>query len=153
MQIKSLEDINNLKTMVRVIDSTYESNEKAKSMVGGEFEVRMNSSVENETEVYNKDESDYFWFNKKDLQKLTPIEYNGRLVGIGDMVLCNGAWCEVFGYYWYDNDFLLNTAKEKDYSKCWDIRAEEIEYIRPLYTPKPEEIITVGGNKYQLIQE
>jgi len=153
MIIKSLEDINNIKTMVRVMDSTHFPNKATKAMIGEDLEVIKGEDREGLIGVYDKDKSDYWYFNKKDLQILTPIEYKGRLVGRGDMVLWNLNWCEVFGYRWYDNKFMLNTAVEKDYSNCWDISVEHIEDIRPLYTPKPEEIITVGEYRYKLIQE
>ena len=140
--------------MVRVIDSTYQPYEKTKVLIGKDLEIVDNEDKNGVIGVYAKDKSNYWYFNKKGLQPLTPIKYNGRLVGQGDMVLINGRWCEVFGYYWRGNDeFRLSCAVEKDYSNCTFPTQEEIEDIRPLYTPKPEKIITVGGNKYQLIQE
>jgi len=148
MIIKSLKDINNIKTMVRVMDSTYQHYGKTKSMIGEDLEVT-NGAIG----VYTKDKSNYWYFNKKDLQILTQVEYKGRLVGRGDEVLYDGEWFEVYGYQWDDDEFVLNTAKEKDYSNCYGIKAEDIEDIRPLYQPKPEEIITVGEYRYQLIQE
>jgi len=152
MKIKSLQDINNLKTMVRVMDNTRYPNKETKAMVGEELEASYPCN-DGTIAVYTKDKSDYFWFKNSDLQILTPIEYKGRLVGEGDMVLWDGLWCEVFGYRWRDDEFLLTCAIEKYYSDCTSISQDSIEDIRPLYTPKPEEIITVGGNKYQLIQE
>jgi len=100
MTIKSLQDINNLKTMVRVMDSTYNPTEEKKEMKGFDFEVSHTNSLE-QIAVYSKDKADYWCFNKSDLQELTQVEYKGRLVGRGDEVLINGRWCEVFGYDWY----------------------------------------------------
>jgi len=122
-------------------------------MIGEDFEVMSGENKDGTIGIYNKDKSDYWHVNKKDLQTLTPIEYKGRLVGRGDMVLINRKWCEVFRYDWMNNMFLLSCAIEKDYSICTYPSQEQIEDIRPLYTPKPEEIITVGEYKYQLIQE
>ena len=152
MIIKSLQDINNIKTMVRVMDNTYAPEEETKEMIGFDFEASYpcNSGA---IAVYNKDKSTYYGFNKKDLQTLTPIEYKGRLVGRGDMVLYNGRWCEVFGYEWYNDEFRLSCAVEKNYSDCVYLFQEDIQDISPLYTPKPEEIITVGKYRYKLIQE
>ena len=153
MKITSLKDIQELKTMVRVMDNTYqEHKEGTKKMIGFNFEVRYPDS-DGRIAVYTKDKSDYWFFNKSDLQPLTPIEYKERLVGEGDMVLYNGKWNEVYGYKWYKNKFMLDTAVEKDYSNYCGITVEEIEDIRPLYTPKPQEIIEVDGNRYQLIKE
>jgi len=152
MIIKSLEDINNIKTMVRVIDSTHYPNKETKAMVGSEVEFK-GISLDGTKISIRIDECQYFWFNKKDLQELTPIEYKGRLVGRGDEVLYGGEWCEVYGYYWDDNRFVLTCAVGKAYSNCTGISQKHIEDIRPLYTPKPEEIITVGEYRYKLIKE
>ena len=152
MQIKSLQDINNLKTMVRVMDSTYFTSTETRAMVGFNFEGN-NPESGKTMSLYDRNKSDWFKFNKTDLQTLTPIEYRGRLVGRGDEVLCDRRWYEVSGYHWCNKEFMLETALEKDYSDCWNISVEEIQDIRPLYTPKPEEIITVRGSRYQLIQE
>ena len=140
MQIKSLQDINNIKTMVRVIDSTYEPNYHSEKMIRFDFELSHSNSW-GQIAVYNKDKSDYCWFNNSDLQTLTPIEYKGRLVGRGDEVLYKGRWCEVFGYDWMNNKFALSCAIEKDYSDCTYLNQEEIQDIRPLYTSKPEKTI------------
>jgi len=151
MKITSLKDIQELKTMVRVMDSTYFPKQQTKVMIGLDLELKHPSDKSGRTGVYYK-ESNYYWFNKSDLQKLTPIEYKGRLVGEGDMVLYNGRWLEVYGYHWYDDKFKLDTAIEKDYSNCLTIFVGDIIAIRPLYTPKPQDIIEVDGNRYQLIK-
>jgi hypothetical protein len=152
MKITSLKDIQELKQMVRVMDSTYDLSKEPKEMIGLNFEVKICYS-DGTIGVYNKNKSHLWAFNKSDLQPLTPVEYKKRLVGEGDMVLYDGVWHEVYGYHWCDNEFVLETAVEKDYSDCWNIRANEIQDIKPLYTPKPQEIIEHEGYRYQLIKE
>jgi len=153
MKITSLKDIQEIKTMVRVMDSTYDSVKESKEMIGLDLEVEYTQPDDETIAVHNKNQSHYHWFNNSDIQKLTPVEYKGRLVGEGDMVMKYGYWYEVYGYHWYDKAFRLEIALEKNYLKCTYFNVEEIEDIRPLYTPKPQEIIEVDGNRYQLIKE
>jgi len=141
MKIKSYKDLQNMPTMVRILDSTFSSDEE--KMIGGEYEVRTEHHLNNIFTVWNKDKSDYYYFNKSDLQELTPIEHNGYRIGIGDWVECDDEWFEVYGYHWWNDQFFLNIARvidsKPDYSSCWSRIQRNIHEVKPLYKEIDDE--------------
>jgi len=133
----TFQEIINPKKYVRVIDSTYNPNKETKEMVGGEFEVRVEWYSDKTVAVWNKDKSDSWGFNRSDVQFLTPVEYKGKRVAIGDEVLYCEEWCKVYGYFWYDGYWKLNTVQNNDFeNKCYYLRAEDIQDHR---TPQNNE--------------
>ena len=49
---------------VRVLDSTFLNPKETKSMIGGEFEVKAENYDDKTVSVWNKDKSEFWWFNQ-----------------------------------------------------------------------------------------
>lgn len=133
----TFEEITNPKKYVRVIDSTYIPTKKTKEMVGGEFEVRIEWYSDNTVGVWDKDKSDWWIFNRSDVQFLTPVEYKGKKIAIGDEVLFASIWRKVYGYHWYNDEWELNVVSSNNFEyMCTHLYAEEIQDHR---TPQTNE--------------
>lgn len=162
MKINSLEDLKNMPTEVRVLANTSKrGREEMDKMVGGIFKQRSKHDYDKTRSIWNKDKSDFWWFNESELQELTPLEYNGHRIGIGDWVYAYGEWHEVYGYYWYDNEFRLNTAKieknKPNYSNCWNTTLQGMTDIKPLYKKEEDDATTqaielLKNNGYKIIK-
>jgi hypothetical protein len=164
MKITSLKDIQNIKKEYRVLGSTYHPDEETKAMIGGIYECASVDYKHNLVGLYNQDKSNWHWFNLSDVQELTPLEYNGRRIGIGDWVKCgDGEWYEVYGYHWYDGDFVISTAfveeHTPDYNSCFHWSLQEIEEIKPLYEIEKENLsgkkveVVIDGKTYKAVIE
>ena len=133
-KITSLKDLQNMPVMVRVI-STKSNDEEQQDMVGGEFQVRATYNYENTRGVWNKDKSNFWFFNEEDLQVLTPLKFNGVTIGIGDTVDGNKV---VYGFHWYNNRWILNIATAGDINYCLERAEPSITSHIPLHTPTPK---------------
>jgi hypothetical protein len=146
MKITSLEDIQNMPVMVRVLDSTDYPSEVKKQMIGGTFEVRSIFYYENSISIWNKDKSNWYDFNLSDIQYLTPVFFEGYQIGIGDRIARhNGEELEVFGYSWCGGEWGLDCAEiedgKPDYSDTFYFRESEITSATPLYPKVSSEQI------------
>jgi hypothetical protein len=163
MKIKNLQDIQNIKKEYRVLDSTYYPNdEEAKAMIEGMFECREIDYKNSCIALYNQDKSHQVLFNTSDVQEVTPLEYNNYRIGVGDWVKCgDGEWYEVYGYHWFDGDFVINTAFVEehipDYNSCFNWKLQEIEEIKPQHqkenlSGKKVEVV-IDGKSYNAVIE
>lgn len=132
--MKTFAEITNPKKWVRVIDSTYHPSEYTRAMVGGEYEVRSERHEIVSVLPRTTDKSNHWWFNRSDVVFLTPVEFEGKRIGIGDEVLMGGDWYKVYGYYWIDGEWELNVVDDKgDFgSGCDMLGANHITAHRPL---------------------
>lgn len=71
-------------------------------------------------------------YDYSEIQFLTPVQYEGRYVGLGDKV----NWYEVFGYCWFCDSWNLNISK--NYISSFHM--SNMESFEPLHqlTPKIE---------------
>ena len=141
-------ELQNQKQYVRIIDSTYykdrDSNELSRRFIGKEFPIS-GIDYDNNTVVV-VDFSSRCKLNFSDVRFLTPVEFKGKKIAIGDEVLYGRDWCIVYGYFWFDGRLVLNIVKDNDYenechcltidsitahrSQGIDIKAEEaIKYL------------------------
>lgn len=138
------------KQRVRVIDSTLGPTSVTRSMVGKEYELQIS---DHDTEEYKVNDH---WFNKSDLQFLTPVEFKGKAIAIGDEVKWGGSWYMVYDYYWFDGKWNLLVVKDNDYeNKCYGLRADKIFALRsPNQDDATEEAIKLLKDKgYKIVKE
>jgi hypothetical protein len=137
------EEITNQPKFVRIVDSTFSSLKGAREMIGGEFEVRSEYHEDNILNIWNKDKSDSWMFNRSDVVFLTPVKFNGKRIGIGDEVKWCGSWNKVYGYHWYDGNWCLETVEDDNFEHgCYIISESKITDHRTSYKDlKAEECI------------
>lgn len=144
----TFEELTNPKKYVRILDSTYAKLYETLEMIGGEFEVKSEYYSHNQVGIYNSDKSNYWTFNRSDVQFLTPIEFEGRKIGIGDTIIYYGDEFKVYGYRWYDGEFIVSAVRVDDYEHgCYDLRLAEITKVIPLYQEKVKEMTLEAVNK------
>ena len=125
-KINCLADAINHVPMVRVIkenDTNY----------GKEFDIVYNNYREKHICIKNI-RPWYVIYQYSEIQFLTPVQYEGRYIGLGDKV--NGE--EVFDYCWYDSGWNMRSAREYDNIHVY--KEDEIASFEPLHqlTPKIE---------------
>ena len=100
---------------VRVMRNTEDSNnEEMKEMIGQELEVYEICPHDNTILVYNKDKSDFWWFNESDVRFLTPAKFKGNSIAIGDYVETISYKGIVTGFYEYDGETRIVVETEKN---------------------------------------
>ena len=111
---------------VRVMRNTEDSNnEEINEMIGQELEVYEICPHDNTILVYNKDKSDFWWFNESDVRFLTPAKFKGNSIAIGDYVeRLDGNKGIVTGFYEYggENKIVLETKEDGN----WIVSEETI---------------------------
>jgi len=136
---------------VRVIGNTIcPDNEKMNDMIGQELEVKYSNYANNTFTVWNKNKSDYWCFNKKDVRFLTPATFNERHIAIGDEVLVDGEWKKVLGFYVYSSKVFIPTGTPENtftYSVS-DIKDHRTETVSLSGT---EVEVIVDGVSYQAV--
>lgn len=134
---KTFEEITSPVKRVRVLDSTRFPDEETRVLIGGTFEVRGEFYDDNTIAVWNADKSDWYWFNRSDVQFLTPLTFKGVDIGIDDEVEAYGTWHTVYGYQWFDGEWLVAGVEDNDFEGgCGWVRNEAITAHRPLHTPQ-----------------
>jgi hypothetical protein len=83
---------------------------------------------------------DLHTFLLSDLQEMTPLEYNGVRIGIGDEIMWNGKWREVYDYIWYDGKWRISTVYDGDYQNNYLLADYDIEDHKPLHPKQPLEV-------------
>lgn len=124
----------------KVIDNTHSPVEQTKEMIGGIFEERASYNYDKTVSLYNKNKTDFWIFNLSDLQEMTPLEYNGVRIGIGDEIMWNGKWREVYDYIWYDGKWRISTVYDGDYQNNYLLADYDIEDHKPLHPKQPLEV-------------
>ena len=124
--ITCLADMINHVPRVRVIKEWDEN-------YGNEFDIASNHFDEASVKIKNIKP----WtitYSYSEIQFLTPVQYKGRYIGLGDKV--NGE--EVFDYCWYDSGWNMRSAREYDNIHVY--KEDEIASFTPLHklTPKIE---------------
>lgn len=136
----NLQELRNKPREWKVIDNTYYSEEytgiKVKKMIGDIFEECRYSNYDKTVTLWNKDKSGFWTFRFSDLQEMTPLEYNGVRIGIGDEVKYKDYWSEVYGYTWYDGKWQIFGAREKGYEDTFPYQLSEISGHKPLHSKK-----------------
>jgi hypothetical protein len=121
------EEITNQPKFVRIVDSTYNPDSEKREMIGGEFEVRHEFYCDNTVGVWNKDKSDFWYFNRSDVVFLTPVKFNGKRIGIGDEVKGCGNWRKVYGYHWCDRNWCLDLVEDDNFEHgCYILSESKI---------------------------
>ncbi len=73
----------------------------------------------------------------------------------------SGGWRQVYGYYWYNDRFFLETARVEDgkpnYEYCRSIAFNHISDIKPLYQKEDDATTQAIGllkkNGYKIVKE
>ena len=130
---------------VRVMRNTEDSNnEEINEMIGQELEVYEICPHDNTILVYNKDKSDFWWFNESDVRFLTPAKFKGNSIAIGDYVeRLDGNKGIVTGFYEYggENKIVLETKEDGN----WIVSEETItDHDMTIRTGT----IEINGKKY-----
>ena len=130
---------------VRVMKNTLNSkDEEMNEMIGQELEVRTNTHYDKKVGVYNKDKSDFRWFNESDVRFLTPAKFKGNSIAIGDYVEgMDSSKGIVSGFYVYDGENKIVLETKEDGS--WIVSEEN---IKAHTTTLEEETTTYGGKTY-----
>lgn len=147
-KITSLKELQAIPHMWRVLDSTYDvaHKDEYKEIIGQDLkEFKINHL---EKRVHLEKGNTLYHFNRSDLQPLTPVQYKGRYVGVGDEVRFSGAWYEVFGWAVHKEEVCLTVALLSSYKTTYFLQEDEIQDIRPLYPQKDTETIKIGNNVY-----
>ena len=143
-----MKNINIETNYVRVIGNTRNPNIKGMNeMIGQELEVYSSDFYYDIINIYNKDKSDYYCFNKKDVRFLTAGMFNGRSIARGDEVLVCGEWRKVIGFYMYDGTVKIQTGTPKNTlnwypSEITDHRTEAVSLSGTQVT------VTIDGKDY-----
>lgn len=121
---------------VRVIGNTFNVNDTTESMVGGVFEV-FGWPRKDTVCVINEEKSTLKFFNRSDVQILTPVVHKGYRIGIGDMVDDK----EVVGWNWSDGSWSLTTIADGDLEDgTYALGEHDFESVTPLYPSKDAEV-------------
>ena len=118
----------------RVLESTYNPCEKTRAMIGGIFEEKTSFSDDKTIALWNKDKSDYGYFNPSDVQELTNVIVDGYEIGIGDVVIdMRAERYEVYDYLFYDNKWRVYAWRKdkKPFEYCLAFNAEDIVTVIP----------------------
>jgi len=100
---------------VRVMKDTITSEiEKMNKMIEQELEVYEICPHDNTVCVYNKDKSDYWYFNESDVRFLTPAKFEGNSIAIGDYVEGEADKGIVTGLFECDGETRIAFETEKD---------------------------------------
>ncbi len=130
---------------VRVMRNTEDSNnEEMKEMIGQELEVYEICPHDNTILVYNKDKSDFHWFNLSDVRFLTPAKFEWNSIAIGDYVEgMDGIKGIVTGFFDYDGETRI-VVETKEYGR-WIVSEDEItDHDMTIRTGT----IEINGKKY-----
>jgi len=121
-----------------VIGNTSDSNfEPMNEMVGQELEVKISSYGDNVICVWDKNKSDIYYFNKKDVRFLTPAMFKGNHIAINDEVLIEEVWRKVIGFFTHGSDVRILT-RLPDRTVTW-----EEDSIKDHRTETPETKMTI----------
>lgn len=133
MKPKNTNQIIDQKREVRVLGNTRHPDDQEKNaMVGGIFEVKAEYYYYDIVCIWNEDKTDWWWFNRKDLQFLTPLSYKGRRIGLRDKVKYGDEWYVVVSWCWdaHYEEWALECYKE-DLSDWRTLLESEIKDIIP----------------------
>jgi hypothetical protein len=115
----------------RVLDSTLDQSEETKEMIGGEFKRHTKYDFDKTISLWSKDKLDHWYFNDSDVVELTPLEFEGKSIAIGDDVKCGGEWLKVYDYYWFDGRWRVVGVLNNDYEEgCDSFCIKQITGIR-----------------------
>lgn len=114
-------------------------------MIGGECEAKVSYHNDGKIGVWNKDKSDFWFFNKSDVRFLTPIKFKDRHIAIGDWVKIKQfeGWYEVV-------NFAQTNEKEKLLVNDDDIVGFVEEHEIQDHDPgiETDEYIEIDGEKW-----
>jgi hypothetical protein len=128
---------------VRIINSTYNSNDMKKSMIGDICEVAKIDFKDRTVGVWNKDKTDYFFFNFDDVQEVClEAVVEGYVLGVGDKYLNK----TIIGFYKYDRIIRIILGADED-TYLIDSDSVSKSGIIPLYK-SPKETIKIGERLY-----
>ena len=89
----------------KVLKSTYNPTQSTEAMIGKEYECRAELYYDNTISLRN---GVYVYiFNKSDLAEVTPIQFKGKSICIGDEVEWDDTWYKVTDYFKYDGVYRL----------------------------------------------
>jgi len=130
---------------VRVMKSTVGlgNNQEINEMIGQELEVHTICPHDNTIRVYNKDKSDFWWFNESDVRFLTPAKFKGNSIAIGDYVeRLDGNKGIVTGFYEYDGETRIVVERKKNGTMTFN------EENITAHNTGLNETIEINGKKY-----
>lgn len=141
IEIKKLSDITSMVPRVRIVSSTHSPVISTRRMIGGEFNL---DRVDYRTKVVKVADWD---FSLCDIQFLTPLKFKGETIGIGDRLIGDeGDHYEVYGFHFYDGEFILDTNQNGEYVGCnsysydQDEINHEFENLEKLRTVSSDDI-------------
>ena len=115
----------------RVLDSTRILGEEKRAVIGGECKRRYKIDYDNTIALWNADESLGWVFNESDVVELTPLEFEGKSIAIGDEISDGWSWFKVYDYCWFDGKWELHAAENRDYENgCNTFKLEDITDLR-----------------------
>lgn len=121
--------ITEYKRMFRVIGGHFPE------LIGKEFGLQIDDLAEDVVSLERED-GNYRSFKKSDVQELTPLSFNNRRIAIGDEVKWNGYWSMVYGYTWFDGEWLIQTVQDWEHD-CCELSKEQIKDHR---TPQDNKV-------------
>jgi len=130
---------------VRVVDSTYGTSTKAKTLIGKEVEIRRDYH-DNTVCIWDEGKN-IWWFNLSDVVFLSPLTVEGKKVGIGDWIERDGRKYLVYGWHWHDGWWVLDTAIEGDFTHCWSCDQRELNNFT--FVTTEEDMIEIDGKKWR----
>lgn len=93
----------------------------------------------------DKERNCYWTGNLSDVRLLTPVEYKGRKIAVGDRVVFRNDWYEVMGYSWVLGCWAINVVCPNDVNDTHRLISKEIESHDYGQT---QETISIAGKKY-----
>ena len=133
---------------VRVIGNATSPNiKKMNEMVGQEYEVSTSDYDDDTICVWNKDKSDSWYFNKKDVRFLTAGMHNKRSIAIDDDVLVDDEWQKVCGFYVFDKEVKMLTGTPED-TMFYDMLEIKDHRTGAPSLSGTQVTVTIGGKDY-----
>ncbi len=100
----------------RVVASTRFTCDEKMSMIGGDFKAAIVNYAENEVTLWNSCNSERWSFKFSDVRELTPTFFKKKRIAIGDQVLWKGEWRVVYGYTWFNGQWVIFCTRDIDNS-------------------------------------
>ncbi len=132
------------KEFVRILDNTYSSTDATKAMIGDVYEVHTKYYHDDTLTVYNKDKSNYWYFNKSDTQICYPdFVIDGHVLGNGDVIENKyGGLLTVYDTSWDYNEITICVYHNDNENSTWHYTIEELKTstLHSTIYPRKEEV-------------
>lgn len=142
------EEYKALPKLVKIIDvECYEG--EVKEMLWGVFGIKIDFYYDKTLGVWDKDKSDFWIFKENQVQRMTPVKFNGEYIGEGDTITYDNKKYTVIEYGYDEKGIVISTLNQ-DKEQIW-FYANEIHSHTPLYTTNTNKKIELTNE--QLVEE